>query len=112
MPLYRHDTQRNHTGDFKQLYLLMMAFTSSWGAVVATHTWWLDEWLVCITDVDKPNDTGEIAEAIASGAEVISAEENVRAGQLGISGDSMGIDVYILWMYERASCKLHIGVSI
>ena len=89
-----------------------MMLRSSWGAVVATHTWWLDECVVCITDVDKPNDTGEIAEAIASGAETISAEENVRAGQLGISGDSMGIDVYILWMYERASCKLHIGVSI
>ena len=67
-----------------------MMLRSSWGAVVATHTWWLDEWLVCITDVDKPNDTGEIAEAIASGAEMISAEENMRDGKLGISGDSRG----------------------
>ena len=67
---------------------------------------------MCITDVYEPNDAGEIAEAVASEAETIFAEESVLAAKLDIPDDSMGIDVYIVCMCGRSLCGLYIEVAM
>ena len=112
VPPHRHVTQRDFTDDLKPLREMTMIYKSSRDAVVASYTWWLDEWLVCIKDVDEPHDIGEIAETIASEAETISAEEGARAGELDILESPMGIDGYVIWKYKRPSCGLYVEVTI
>ena len=84
--LYHCDTQRRQNDNIRQLRLVRVRFESPPGAVKATHTLRHSDWVVRITYADQSHEYGEIVKTVASGAVVLSAEENARASELHITG--------------------------
>ena len=104
-------TMRYDVGAMRQLHSMTVIAGSSSGAMVAMRTRWLDEWLVRIIYLDRPNGPGQIAVAFETGADLMLIDGSGQNNELDTSVSTVVIDEYVLWMCERAMCGLYVGTS-